>query len=146
MELIANGIAGSTTRTHGVEGLKYVNYLKSINDARLIRSRVIENFEQACLPTTTDEERRRLLSFVVCGGGPTGVEVSRDSLPEPKYEILPPAGLLFFPLPRMMPFPRGYVSPSFNPRIVPFPRPETICHILQSPLPQVCISTVSNPP
>jgi NADH dehydrogenase len=62
-----------------VDGLGHVNYLKSINDARLIRSKVIENFEQACLPTTTDEERKRLLSFVVCGGGPTGVEVRRES-------------------------------------------------------------------
>ncbi|KAI5820930.1 hypothetical protein BZA77DRAFT_50983 [Pyronema omphalodes] len=69
---------GSITRTHGVEGLQYVNYLKSVNDARLIRSKVIENFEQACLPTTSDEERRRLLSFVVCGGGPTGVEFAAE--------------------------------------------------------------------
>lgn len=30
----------------------------------------------ASLPTTTPEERKRLLSFVVCGGGPTGVEAA----------------------------------------------------------------------
>ncbi len=35
-----------------------------------------DNFEAASLPTTTPEERRRLLSFVVCGGGPTGVETA----------------------------------------------------------------------
>jgi len=70
--------SGSKTRTHGVEGLEHVNFLKNINDARMIRSKVIENFEQACLPTTTDEERRRLLSFVVCGGGPTGVEFAAE--------------------------------------------------------------------
>lgn len=34
--------------------------------------------ELACLPTTTDEERKRLLSFVVCGGGPTGVEFAAE--------------------------------------------------------------------
>jgi hypothetical protein len=33
---------------------------------------------QASLPTTTPEERRRLLSFVVCGGGPTGVEAAAE--------------------------------------------------------------------
>jgi NADH dehydrogenase len=32
----------------------------------------------ACLPTTSDEERRRLLSFVVSGGGPTGVEFAAE--------------------------------------------------------------------
>lgn len=43
-----------------------------------------DNFEAASLPTTSPEERKRLLSFVVCGGGPTGVEtaaVRRSSLP-----------------------------------------------------------------
>lgn len=69
---------GSTTRTHGVEGLEHVNYLKNVNDARDIRSKIIENFERACLPCTTDEERRRLLSWVVCGGGPTGVEFAAE--------------------------------------------------------------------
>jgi NADH dehydrogenase len=36
------------------------------------------NFEQASLPTTTEEERKRLLNFVVCGGGPTGVEFAAE--------------------------------------------------------------------
>lgn len=31
----------------------------------------LENFEMASLPTTKPEDRDRLLSFVVCGGGPT---------------------------------------------------------------------------
>jgi hypothetical protein len=30
----------------------------------------------ASLPSTSEEERKRLLSFVVCGGGPTGVETA----------------------------------------------------------------------
>lgn len=38
----------------------------------------MQNLEYACLPTTTDAERRRLLSFVVCGGGPTGVEFAAE--------------------------------------------------------------------
>lgn len=60
---------GSESMTHGVEGLEHCNFLKSITDARDIRRKVMENFEKASLPTTTDEERRQLLSFVVCGGG-----------------------------------------------------------------------------
>lgn len=35
-----------------------------------------DNFEMASLPTTSAEERKRLLSFVICGGGPTGVETA----------------------------------------------------------------------
>ncbi|KAF1966191.1 hypothetical protein BU23DRAFT_518532 [Bimuria novae-zelandiae CBS 107.79] len=69
---------GSITNSHGVKGLENCHFLKDISDARLIRNRVIQNFEHACLPTTTDEERRRLLSFVVCGGGPTGVEFAAE--------------------------------------------------------------------
>lgn len=60
---------GSESVTHGVEGLEHCNFLKSIVDARDIRRKVMENFEKASLPTTTDEERRQLLSFVICGGG-----------------------------------------------------------------------------
>lgn len=41
-----------------------------------IRGLVSDNFEMASLPTTSQEERKRLLSFVICGGGPTGVETA----------------------------------------------------------------------
>ncbi|KAG0203320.1 hypothetical protein BGX28_004377 [Mortierella sp. GBA30] len=69
---------GSESMTHGVEGLEHCNFLKSIADARDIRKKVMENFEMASLPTTTGEERRQLLSFVICGGGPTGVEFAAE--------------------------------------------------------------------
>jgi NADH dehydrogenase len=69
---------GSVTNPHGVKGLENCHFLKDISDARLIRNAVIRNLENACLPTTSDEERRRLLSFVVCGGGPTGVEFAAE--------------------------------------------------------------------
>lgn len=38
------------------------------------RNRIGECFELAGLPGTSEEDRKRLLSFVVVGGGPTGVE------------------------------------------------------------------------
>ncbi|KAK6499797.1 hypothetical protein TWF481_010154 [Arthrobotrys musiformis] len=69
---------GSKTNTHGVEGLEYCQFLKTIDDARKIRKKAIGNFEKAVLPTTSDEERRRLLSFVICGGGPTGIEFAAE--------------------------------------------------------------------
>lgn len=69
---------GSVTNPHGVKGLEHCHFLKDISDARLIRNAVVRNLENACLPTTSDEERRRLLSFVVCGGGPTGVEFAAE--------------------------------------------------------------------
>ena len=69
---------GSTTNPHGVKGLEYCHFLKDISDARLIRNQVISNLETACLPTTSDEERKRLLSFVISGGGPTGVEFAAE--------------------------------------------------------------------
>lgn len=69
---------GSTTNPHGVQGLENCYFLKDIDDARKIRNQIIHNVEFACLPSTSDAERRRLLSFVVCGGGPTGVEFAAE--------------------------------------------------------------------
>lgn len=69
---------GSTTNPHGVKGLENCSFLKDIDDARKIRNKVIHNLELACLPTTSDEERKRLLSFVISGGGPTGVEFAAE--------------------------------------------------------------------
>jgi len=69
---------GSNTNTHGVDGLENAHFLKTIVDARSIRNHIMDNFERACLPTISDEERRNLLSFVVAGGGPTGVEFASE--------------------------------------------------------------------
>lgn len=69
---------GSVTNPHGVKGLENCHFLKDIKDAQLIRDAVIRNLEMACLPTTPDDERKRLLSFVVSGGGPTGVEFAAE--------------------------------------------------------------------
>ena len=49
--------------------------LKTIDDATAIRRRILLAFERA--EQTADEtERRRLLTFVIIGGGPTGVELA----------------------------------------------------------------------
>ncbi|OOF98639.1 hypothetical protein ASPCADRAFT_204419 [Aspergillus carbonarius ITEM 5010] len=69
---------GCVTNPHGVKGLENCHFLKTIDDARKIKNQVLDNMELACLPTTSDEERKRLLSFVVCGGGPTGVEFAAE--------------------------------------------------------------------
>jgi NADH dehydrogenase len=69
---------GSTTNDHGVDGLENCNFLKDLDDARKIKHKILNNLETACLPTISDEERKRLLSFVVCGGGPTGVEFAAE--------------------------------------------------------------------
>lgn len=67
---------GSTSTTHGVKGLEHTFQLKTVADAQAIRRRISDNIETASLPATTPEERKRLLSFVICGGGPTGVETA----------------------------------------------------------------------
>jgi NADH dehydrogenase FAD-containing subunit len=72
---------GSVASTHSVPGLEHCFQLKTISDAQAIRRRIMDNFEAATLPTTTPEERKHLLSFVVCGGGPTGVETAAVCIP-----------------------------------------------------------------
>ena len=70
--------------------------LKSIDDAIVIRQRFLLAFERA-EKARTDEERRRLLTFVVVGGGPTGVElagmlplIARKTLPD-EFRVAKPA-------------------------------------------------------
>jgi NADH dehydrogenase len=54
---------------------RYAPNLKTVSDARRIRSMIIQTFEQA--EQETDPERiRALLTFVLVGGGPTGVEMA----------------------------------------------------------------------
>lgn len=51
-----------------------IYFLKHLYHARNIRNNIIDSFEKASIPGTTPEEKKRLLSFVVVGGGPTSCE------------------------------------------------------------------------
>ncbi|KAJ7120957.1 FAD/NAD-P-binding domain-containing protein [Mycena epipterygia] len=71
--------AGAYSQTFGVPGVKeHAHFLKDVKDARAIRIRILECFEQAMQPTLSDVERRNLLNFCIVGGGPTGVEFSSE--------------------------------------------------------------------
>lgn len=61
--------------------------MKSVSEAIALRNRLLQNFENA-LTADTDAEREGLLTTVVVGGGPTGVEVS-GTLAEMKMHVLP---------------------------------------------------------
>jgi len=50
--------------------------LKKIDDATAIRRRILTAFESAEASNDDDAARHRLLTFVVIGGGPTGVEMA----------------------------------------------------------------------
>ncbi|GBG00600.1 NADH dehydrogenase [Raphidocelis subcapitata] len=66
---------GEQPATFGVPGVvDNAFFMKEITDAVKLRRRTQEVFELAALPGTSEEDRRRLLQFVVVGGGPTGVE------------------------------------------------------------------------
>jgi NADH:ubiquinone reductase (H+-translocating) len=61
--------------------------LKSIDDAINLRNHMLLNFEKACR-TTNLEEKQRLLTVVIAGGGPAGVEVA-GMLAEMLHSIAP---------------------------------------------------------
>ena len=70
------------------EWAQHAPSLKTISDARRIRSRIIQTFEQA--EQETDPERvRALLTFVLVGGGPTGVEMAGALAELTRYTIAP---------------------------------------------------------
>jgi NADH dehydrogenase len=67
---------GSTANFFGMDEVeKNALRFRSLRDAIYIHNRIVDNCETALLEK--DEQRRReLLTFVVVGGGPTGVELS----------------------------------------------------------------------
>jgi NADH:ubiquinone reductase (non-electrogenic) len=70
---------GEITNTFGIENVaEYAYYLRELSDARKIRVKIIDCFEDANLPGLTEEEIRGKLRFVICGGGPTGVEFAAE--------------------------------------------------------------------
>jgi len=69
---------GAETNYYGIPGADINTMsLKSLQDAYLIRNKIIDLFEQAVL-ISDPARRRELLSFVVVGGGATGVEVAAE--------------------------------------------------------------------
>ena len=67
---------GAETSYFGHEEFKpYVCTMKSLDDALTLRGRIFGAFELA-EAATDDAERRRLMTFVIVGGGPTGVEMA----------------------------------------------------------------------
>ena len=70
---------GCYSQTFGTKGVKENAYfMKDVGDARRVRKRILECFEIAALPTTTDTLREQLLRFAVVGGGPTGMEFAAE--------------------------------------------------------------------
>lgn len=70
---------GAVTNSFGIPGVKEnCSFLKDSPDSAAIRAKVINLFEKASLKSTPVEEKYRLLSFVIIGGGPTGVEFTGE--------------------------------------------------------------------
>lgn len=69
---------GAETNYFDIPGAKEFTFsLKSLEDARALKNHCIRMFETAS--NTSDEyERRKLLHFVIVGGGPTGVELAAE--------------------------------------------------------------------
>ncbi|KAL6065088.1 External alternative NAD(P)H-ubiquinone oxidoreductase B1, mitochondrial [Balamuthia mandrillaris] len=70
---------GSQNATFGTPGVhEHCHFLKELEDAQKIRNEVMDCFETANLPGQPEQEQKRLLNFVVVGGGPTGVEFAAE--------------------------------------------------------------------
>ncbi|KAJ4822471.1 hypothetical protein Tsubulata_022814, partial [Turnera subulata] len=49
-----------------------------VDDAQKLHRSIIDCYERANIPTVSEEERKRIMRFVVVGGGPTGVEYAAE--------------------------------------------------------------------
>lgn len=82
---------GAQTNTFGIPGVREnCNFLKQVDDARRIRTAIVNCFERASLPDLSEEDRINNLTFAVIGAGPTGIEFAaelRDFVEQdgPKY-------------------------------------------------------------
>jgi NADH:ubiquinone reductase (non-electrogenic) len=70
---------GSTVADFGIPGVTE-NTLKlyTVEEARVIRRGILEQLARAEIPGLTEEQIRERLTFVVIGGGPTGVEAAAE--------------------------------------------------------------------
>lgn len=82
---------GSETNTFGVPGVEAnpkVFFLKQLEHSRAIRNRLIECFERASSPACSEAEARRLLTFVIVGGGPTSIEFAGELYDFVKKDVI----------------------------------------------------------
>jgi NADH dehydrogenase len=78
---------GSATNFFGNQEIAHHAYdLKQLNDAIDLRNQILSAFERAALESD-EAKRRALMTFVVVGGGPTGVEFS-GALSELAHNVL----------------------------------------------------------
>lgn len=79
--------AGAKTNFYGIESVqKNAIPMKTVDDALKMRNALLKNLERASI-TTDIKERELLMTIVVAGGGPTGVEVA-GMLAEMKKHLL----------------------------------------------------------
>ena len=82
---------GAQTNTFGIPGVReHCAFLKQVEDARRIRTSIVNLFERANIPGLSDDERKAILTFAIIGAGPTGIEFAselRDFVEQdgPKY-------------------------------------------------------------
>jgi NADH dehydrogenase len=70
--------SGAETNTYGIKGVaEHTIKLKTLSDALALRKRIIESIKKAS-HTDDQVERKHLLSFIIVGGGPTGVELAAE--------------------------------------------------------------------
>ena len=80
--------AGTTNNFFGIQGLsESVFGIKTIAEASHTRDEILDRLERGAI-CQDPERRRQLLSFLVVGGGPSGVEIA-GALGEMKKDILP---------------------------------------------------------
>lgn len=80
--------SGTKSNFFGNDQIKKYSFpLKTIPEALNVRSQFLQCFEQASV-TTDPAERESLLTFVIAGAGPTGVEMA-GSLAEMRKHVLP---------------------------------------------------------
>ncbi|MDE6533903.1 MAG: NAD(P)/FAD-dependent oxidoreductase [Muribaculaceae bacterium] len=80
--------AGSTNNYFGIDGLSTTTFgIKTVAEACHTRDEILDRLERGAM-CKDPERRRELLSFLVVGGGPSGVEIA-GALGEMKKYVIP---------------------------------------------------------
>ena len=70
---------GAESTTFHIPGVKEnAIFIKEAYDSLKIKDKILNNIERAAFLDINDPKRKQLLSFVVVGGGPTGVEMAAE--------------------------------------------------------------------